>query len=175
VAKLVITLTGSTVPTVLYPLRRVGPKGSGQFERMSWDAALDEMLTASSKLLHYGVEAIMPCSYLGHEGLLNGLTVGDASSIVGATISERTFISCTSTAYLMTCGPTHGTDPDTFRHSKYIILWGCNALSTNTCGPSSEARKNGKLVSIDPVLTRTAKQSDWHIPFPGTDGALALE
>ena len=78
----------------------------------------------------------------------------------------------------MTCGLTHGTDPDTFKHSKYIILWGCNALSTNVHLWSfiQEARKNGaKLVSIDPVRTRTANQSDWHIPLrPGTDGALAL-
>lgn len=166
---------------VLYPMRRVGPKGSGQFERISWDEALEtiaERFTAT--IAEYGAEAIMPCSYLGHEGLLNGLTVGDAFfNRLGATITERTFcISCTSTAYLMTYGPTHGTDPDTFEHSKYIILWGCNALSTNVhLWPFIQmARKNGaKLVSIDPVRTRTAQQSDWHLPIhPGTDGALAL-
>lgn len=166
---------------ILYPMRRVGPKGSGQFERISWDTALDEITSRFQGIIgKFGAEAIMPCSYLGHEGLLNGLTVGDAFfNRLGATITERTFcISCTSTAYLMTYGPTHGTDPDTFKHSKYIILWGCNALSTNVhLWPFiQEARKNGaKLVSIDPVRTRTAKQSDWHLPIkPGTDGALAL-
>jgi len=166
---------------ILYPMRRVGPKGSGQFERISWEAALDEIHDRFEQIINqYGAEAIMPCSYLGHEGLLNGLTVGDAFfNRLGATITERTFcISCTSTAYLMTYGPTYGTDPDTFKHSKYIILWGCNALSTNVHLWSfiQEARQNGaKLVSIDPVRTRTAKQSDWHIPIrPGTDGALAL-
>jgi anaerobic selenocysteine-containing dehydrogenase len=166
---------------ILYPMRRVGAKGSGQFERISWDAALDEISDRFKQIINkYDAQAIMPCSYLGHEGLLNGLTVGDAFfNRLGATITERTFcISCTSTAYLMTYGPTHGTDPDTFKHSKYIILWGCNALSTNVHLWSfiQEARKNGaKLVSIDPVRTRTAKQSDWHIPIrPGTDGALAL-
>lgn len=166
---------------LLYPMRRVGPKGSGQFERISWDEALT-IITEKFKATtaEYGAEAIMPCSYLGHEGLLNGLTVGDAFfNRLGATVTERTMcISCTSTAYLMTYGPTHGTDPDTFRHSKYIVLWGCNALSTNVhLWPFiQEARKNGaKLVSIDPVRTRTAKQSDWHLPIrPGTDGALAL-
>lgn len=166
---------------LLHPMRRVGPKGSGQFERISWDEALTAIIGQfKSTIAEYGAEAIMPCSYLGHEGLLNGLTVGDAFfNRLGATVTERTMcISCTSTAYLMTYGPTHGTDPDTFRHSKYIVLWGCNALSTNVhLWPFiQEARKNGaKLVSIDPVRTRTAKQSDWHLPVrPGTDGALAL-
>ncbi len=166
---------------VLYPMRRVGAKGSGEFERISWDEALDEITSRFQQTIaEYGAEAIMPCSYLGHEGLLNGLTVGDSFfNRLGATVTERTMcISCTSTAYLMTYGPTHGTDPDTFSHSKYIILWGCNALSTNVhLWPFiQQARKNGaKLVSIDPVRTRTAKQSDWHLPIrPGTDGALAL-
>lgn len=166
---------------LLYPMRRVGPKGSGQFERISWDEALTTITEKfKATTAEYGTEAIMPCSYLGHEGLLNGLTVGDAFfNRLGATITERTMcISCTSTAYLMTYGPTHGTDPDTFRHSKYIVLWGCNALSTNVhLWPFiQEARRNGaKVVSIDPVRTRTAKQSDWHLPVrPGTDGALAL-
>ncbi|MBW4546935.1 MAG: molybdopterin oxidoreductase family protein [Symplocastrum torsivum CPER-KK1] len=166
---------------ILYPMRRVGQKGSGQFEQISWDAALDEIASRFKQIINdYGSEAIMPSSYLGHEGLLNGLTVGDAFfNRLGSTIAERTFcISCTSTAYLMTYGPTHGTDPDTFSHSQYIILWGCNALSTNVhLWPFiQEARKNGaKLVVIDPVRTRTAQQADWHIPVrPGTDSALAL-
>lgn len=166
---------------VLYPLRRVGPKGSGQFEPISWDTALDEIANRFKGIIaEYGPQAILPCSYLGHEGLLNGLNVGDAFfNKLGASIGERTFcISGTSTAYLMTCGPSHGTDPDTFVHSKYIILWGCNALSTNVhLWPFiREARQNGaKLVVIDPVRTRTAKQADWHIPIrPGTDGAFAL-
>ncbi|MBD1893007.1 molybdopterin oxidoreductase family protein [Coleofasciculus sp. FACHB-SPT9] len=166
---------------VLYPMRRIGPKGSGQFERISWDAALDEIANRFQEIIaQYGAEAILPCSYLGHEGLLNGLTVGDAFfNRLGASISERTFcISGTSTAWLMTYGATHGTDPDTFSHSKYIILWGCNVLSTNVhLWPFiKEARQNGaKLVVIDPVRTKTATQADWHIPIrPGTDGAFAL-
>ena len=95
---------------ILYPMRRVGPKGSGQFERISWEAALDEIHDRFEQIINqYGAEAVMPCSYLGHEGLLNGLTVGDPFfNRLGATITERTFcISCTSTAYLMTYGPTY--------------------------------------------------------------------
>lgn len=96
---------------VLHPLRRVGPKGSGQFELISWDTALNEITHRFKKIIgEYGPQAIMPCSYLGHEGLLNGLTVGDAFfNKLGASISERTFcISTTSTAYLTTYGLTHG-------------------------------------------------------------------
>jgi anaerobic selenocysteine-containing dehydrogenase len=166
---------------ILYPMRRSGPKGSRQFERISWDEALDEISDRFKQIINeHGAEAIMPCSYLGHEGLLNGLNVGDTFfNRLGATVTERTLCaSGTSTAYMMTCGLTHGTDPDTFSHSKYIILWGCNALSTNVHLWSfiQEARNNGaKLVVIDPVRTRTAKQADWHIPIrPGTDAALAL-
>jgi len=166
---------------ILYPMRRVGAKGSGEFERISWTAALDEIAYRFNQIIReYGAQAILPCSYAGHEGLLNGINVGDAFfNRLGASISERTFcISSTSLAYLMTCGPSHGTDPDTFSHSQYIILWGCNALSTNVHLWSfiQAARKNGaKLVVIDPVKTRTAKQADWHLPIrPGTDGALAL-
>jgi anaerobic selenocysteine-containing dehydrogenase len=166
---------------ILHPMRRVGIKGSNQFERISWNEALDEIKTRFKDIIsEYGAEAILPCSYLGNEGLLNGLTVGDAFfNRIGASIGERTFCaSGTSTAFLMTCGPTHGTDPDTFAYSKYIVLWGANVLSTNVhlWLFIQAARKNGaKLVVIDPVRTRTAKQADWHIPvFPGTDAALAL-
>lgn len=166
---------------VLHPLRRRGPKGSHQFERISWEAALDEIASRFQKIIaEDGAEAILPCSYLGHEGLMNGLTVGDAFfNRLGATVAERTFCaSTTSTAFLMTYGPTHGTDPDSFSHSKYIILWGSNVLSTNVhLWPFiQQARRQGaKLVVIDPVRTRTAKQADWHLPIrPGADGALAL-
>jgi anaerobic selenocysteine-containing dehydrogenase len=166
---------------LLYPMRRVGAKGSGELERISWATALKEISDRFQQIIQdYGSEAILPCSYLGHEGLLNGLTVGDPFfNRLGATVSERTFCaSCSSAAYLMTCGPTHGTDPDMFSHSQYIILWGCNVLTTNVHLWSfiREARKKGaKLVVIDPVRNRTAAQADWHIPIrPGTDGALAL-
>ena len=128
----------------------------------------------------YGPAAILPYSYLGTEGILNGLNVGDAFfNKLGATIGERTFCDSGScTAYFMTIGPSPGMDPESFRHSKYIILWACNTISTNLHHWPfiAEAKKNGaKLVVIDPVRTRTAREADWHIPIrPGTDAALAL-
>jgi anaerobic selenocysteine-containing dehydrogenase len=166
---------------VLHPMRRVGPKGSGRFERITWDQALDEIASRFRQVIaEHGPQAILPYSYLGTEGILNGLNVGDAFfNKLGASISERTFCDSGScTAYFMTIGPTPGVDPESFVRSRYIILWACNVISTNLhLWPFiAEARRRGaRVVVIDPVRTRTAQQADWHIPIrPGTDGALAL-
>jgi anaerobic selenocysteine-containing dehydrogenase len=128
----------------------------------------------------FGGEAILPYSYLGTEGILNGLTVGDPFfHALGATVSERTFCDSGScTAYFMTLGPTAGMDPESFVHSRYIILWACNVRSTNLhMWPFiKQAQERGaKVVAIDPLRHRTAQSADWYIPIrPGTDGALAL-
>ncbi|MVA73002.1 molybdopterin-dependent oxidoreductase [Agrobacterium vitis] len=166
---------------LLYPMRRVGPKGSGQFVRISWDDALEEIAIRWKDIIASdGAQAILPYSYLGTQGILNGLNVGDPLfNKLGASVSERTFCDSGScTAYMMTIGHTPGVDPESFVHSKYIILWACNTLSTNSHHWPfiEEARKSGaKLVVIDPVRTRTARLADWHIPIrPGTDGALAM-
>ena len=83
-----------------------------------------------------------------------------------------------STAWLLTVGPTAGVDPESFIHSKYIIIWACNSVSTNLhhWHIVKEAQKKGaKVVVIDAYASRTAKEADWHIaPKPGTDGALAM-
>jgi len=114
---------------VLHPLKRSGPKGTGQFERISWDEAVEMIRDRWTGIIgNYGPTAILPYSYLGTEGILNGLNVGDAFfNRLGATISERTFCDSGScTAYFMTIGPSPGMDPERFKHSKYIILWACN-------------------------------------------------
>ena len=169
------------VDRVLYPLRRTEPKGSKQFERISWDEALDE-ITAKWKAIiqEYGPQAIIPYSYLGHQGLVHGLNGGDAFfNRLGATVCERTFCgegSCT--AWLLTVGPTAGVDPESYLHSKYIVLWACNSVSTNLhhWHIVHDAKKKGaKVVVIDAYKSKTAKHADWHIcPRPGTDGALAM-
>ena len=120
------------------------------------------------------------CCYLGTQGILNGLNAGDTFfNRLGATISERTF--CDSgaiTAFFMSCGPTAAVDPESFVHSKYIILWAINTISTNLHHWPfiAEAQARGaKVVVVDPVSTRTAKRADWHLRIrPGTDAALAL-
>jgi len=166
---------------VLHPLKRSGPKGTGEFARISCDEALETIRNRWTGIIgNYGPTAILPYSYLGTEGILNGLNVGDAFfNRLGATISERTFCDSGScTAYFMTIGPSPGMDPESFKHSKYIILWSCNTISTNLHHWSfiAEAKSRGaKLVVIDPVKTRTAREADWHIPIrPGTDAALAM-
>ena len=166
---------------LLYPMRRTGPKGSGQYERISWDDALAEIKRRWTDITAtYGSQAIMPHAYLGHQGTLNGLTAGDAFfNRLGSTVAEKTYCeSGSSTAWIMTVGPSGGLDLESLAYAKYIIVWGMNMISTNLhAWPFIlEAQKKGaKIVVIDPVRTRTAKQADWHVVIkPGTDGALAL-
>ena len=166
---------------LLYPMRRTGPKGSKQFERITWDEALDEIVTRWKAIIaEQGPQAIVPYSYLGNQGLVHGLNGGDAFfNRMGATVTERTFCgegSCT--AWLLTVGPTAGVDPESFIHAKYIIIWACNSVSTNLhhWHIIKEAQKKGaKVVVIDSYASKTAKEADVHIaPKPGTDGALAM-
>lgn len=166
---------------LLYPLKRVGPKGSGQYERITWDEALARIKSEWTQIVaQYGSQAIMPHAYLGHQGTINGLTAGDAFfNRLGSTVAEKTYCeSGSSTAWIMTVGPTGGLDVESLAHSKYIIVWGMNMVNTNLhAWPFIlEAKSKGaKVVVIDPVRTKTAKQADWHIQIkPGTDAALAL-
>ena len=166
---------------ILYPLRRTGPKGTKQFERISWDEALNEITDRWRAIIdEYGPQAIMPYSYSGHQGLVHGLNGGDAFfNRLGATVCERTWCGVGSaTAWVLTHGPSGGMDPESFVHSKYIVLWACNSVSTNLHHWHfvKDARKKGaKVVVIDAYKSRTARQADWHLaPKPGTDGALAM-
>jgi anaerobic selenocysteine-containing dehydrogenase len=166
---------------VLHPLRRKGTKGSGKFEAISWDAALAEIRNRfRSTIARHGAQAIMPCSYMGQEGLLNGLACGDAFfNCLGATIAERTFCSSgVNAAYHMVLGMSPGLDPESFVHARFILIWGCNVISTmlHHWPFIAEARRRGaKVVVIDPLRSRTAAAADWHVPIrPGTDAALAL-
>ena len=151
---------------LLYPMRRSGPKGSGQFTRISWDEALDEIVSRWQAIIaEHGPQAIVPYSYLGNQGLVHGLNGGDAFfNRLGATVTERTFCGeGSSTAWLLTVGPTAGVDPESFIHSKYIIIWACNSVSTNLhhWHIVKDAQKQGaKVVVIDAYASRTAKEAD---------------
>ena len=168
---------------VLYPLRRVGAKGSGRFERISWDEALEHIAARFRDVIAaWGAEAIWPYAGSGNMGLIQGIYGAGQRfwNRIGA--SRHAVTICTiaggvGTGY--TLGDNRvGMDPETFRFSKLILLWGANVLSTHPhlWRPILDAKKQGALiVAIDPIRTRTAAAADWHLaPMPGTDAALAL-
>lgn len=166
---------------LMYPLKRSGPKGSKQYTRITWDEAISEIGQRWRAIIaEHGAQAIMPYSYLGNMGLVQGINSGDPFfNKLGSTVNEKTFCaSGSSTAWLLTVGPTGAVDPESFVHSKYIVIWACNSISTNLHHWPFvlEAQKRGaKIVVIDSYKSRTAKAGDWHIcPKPGTDGALAM-
>ncbi|MGE5113792.1 MAG: molybdopterin-containing oxidoreductase family protein [Acidobacteriaceae bacterium] len=169
---------------VLYPLRRKAPKGAGgdeAFERISWNGALDEIANRFRSIsAEFGPEAILPYSYGGTLGTLNGSTMDRRFfHRLGASQLDRTICSAAGEAGILSVqGGKYGTEPEQFRHSRYIIAWASNIHGNNVhLWPFiEEARRNGaKLVVIDPYRTRTARCADWHIPIAlGTDAALAL-
>ncbi|MFN7918689.1 MAG: molybdopterin-dependent oxidoreductase [Bryobacteraceae bacterium] len=166
---------------LLYPQRRAGAKGEGRFERISWDQALDE-ITARLKSIaaEFGPEAILPYSYAGTMGYLNGSGMDRRFfHRFGASRLDRTICSAAGLAGLnRTLGARYGIEPEAFRHAKLILAWGANVLGTNVhLWPFIvEARRNGaRFCTIDPVKNRTGSLADRHFFInPGTDHALAL-
>src|SRR5271155_4659882 len=180
---------------VLYPMRRIVPKGltSGPanaaegaratqvWQRISWDEALDEISSRFRAIIsEFGSEAILPYSYGGTLGAINGGSMDRRFfQRLGASELERTICSSAGEAGLESVmGVKLGTEPEQFIHSRYIIAWASNIHGNNVhLWPFiEEARRSGaKLVVIDPYRTRTAACADWYLPInPGTDGALAL-
>jgi anaerobic selenocysteine-containing dehydrogenase len=166
---------------LLYPQKRTGAKGEGTFERISWDEALDTIAARLKSIsAEYGSEAVLPYSYAGTMGLLNGGGMDRRFfHRLGASRLDRTICSSAGGAGLVaTLGFKYGTEPEQFRHSKLIIAWGANILATSVhLWPFIvEARRNGaRFYTIDPVRNRTGRLSDKHFSiFPGSDLALAL-
>ena len=166
---------------LLYPQKRSGAKGEGKFERISWDHALDTIAGRLRRVSdEYGSEAILPYSYAGTMGFLNGGGMDRRFfHRLGASRLDRTICSAAGGAGLTaTLGFRYGTEPEQFRHSKLIIAWGANVLATNVhLWPFIvEARREGaRFYTIDPVLNRTCKLADKHFAiYPGSDLALAL-
>lgn len=166
---------------LMHPLRRTGAKGEGKFARVSWDDALDEIARNLQRVAEsYGPESILPYSYAGTMGLLNGSGMDRRFfHRLGASRLDRTICSAAGGVGLMNAlGYRYGTEPEQFVHAKMIIAWGANIHGTNIhLWPFIvEARRRGaKLITIDPVLTRTAALADKHLYInPGSDLALAL-
>ena len=176
---------------VLYPLRRKagtpkGPDAAGgsareHFERISWDEALREIAGKLRQLAaQHGPECILPYSYGGTLGALNGGSMDRRFfHRLGASQLDRTICASAGEAGLRSVlGGKLGTEPEQFAHARTIIAWGSNIHGNNIhLWPFiEEARQKGaQLVVIDPYRTRTAKFADWYLPIhPGTDTALAL-
>jgi anaerobic selenocysteine-containing dehydrogenase len=166
---------------LLYPQKRTGARGSGEFKRISWDEALD---TIAARLMsvaaEFGPESILPYSYAGTMGLLNGSGMDRRFfHRLGASRLDRTICSAAGMAGMTEAlGVRYATEPEQFQYSKLIIAWGANIHGTNVhLWPFvQKAKHNGaKLIVIDPVRTRTAAAADQHLTiYPGSDLALAL-
>jgi anaerobic selenocysteine-containing dehydrogenase len=167
---------------LVHPLKRVGPKGAGQFERISWAEAIRTIAERFRAIAASpdGPQAILPYSYAGTMGkLMYGSLDRRFFHRLGASLLDRTIC---ATAGAAGCDVTLGTramvDPEAAVNARYIVNWGSNTAVTNIhfWKVEHEARKRGaRIVTIDPYKSPTAAKSDWFIPIrPGTDAALAL-
>ncbi|MBV9406716.1 MAG: molybdopterin-dependent oxidoreductase, partial [Acidobacteriaceae bacterium] len=166
---------------VLFPMRRIGAKGEGRFERVTWADALDVIAARLRAITEAdGPEAILPYSYAGTLGLLNNAGMDRRFfHRLGASRLDRTICTAAaSSALAASQGCKLGTEPEQFAESKLIIAWGANVLGTNVhLWPwIVEARRRGaKFYVIDPLKNRTGRVADRHFAInPGSDLALAL-
>lgn len=165
---------------LLHPLRRVGPKGSGRFEPVGWDDALDDIARRLSGIAARDPQAILPYSYCGTMGLVQG--EGMAARFfnrLGASLLDRTICASAGAAGLVhTLGGKVGMKVEFFTEAKLILIWGSNVITSSVhfWRLAQEAKRRGaKLVCIDPRRTETAEKCHEHLQIlPGTDAALAL-
>jgi len=165
---------------LLFPMKRTGRKGDGKFQRISWDEAIDTVAARLAAVAKEDPQCILPYSYAGTMGLLQGGSMDRRFfHRLGASLLDRTI--CSSAGMFgmrYTVGASVGTNPETVDQAKYILIWGSNIITSNIhlWRYILKARSQGaRIVTIDPLRTRTGEQSDEHIPImPGTDGALAL-
>jgi anaerobic selenocysteine-containing dehydrogenase len=165
---------------LLRPLRRVGPKGSGRFEPISWVQALDIIHDRVTEVMAaHGPQAILPLNYAGPHGMLAyasmdlrffhklGATLLDRKPLCGGIRTE---------AWVGTFGPSPGMPPEQLVHSRLVIAWGNNVTWSNLhlTPVINQARRAGaKVVVVDPKRIKIAEQADLHIaPLPGTDVVL---
>ncbi|MFC7370891.1 molybdopterin-dependent oxidoreductase [Fictibacillus iocasae] len=165
-----------------YPMKRAGAKGEGQFVRISWDEAVDTIITRWKSLLQSdGPESILPYSFYGNMGNLSAEGMDRRFfNRLGASQLDRSICNAAgAVGYKYTMGASFGVDPEDTIQSKLFIFWGINAVSTNmhqaTIAQQARKQHGAKIVVIDVHQNKTAKLADWFIPIlPGTDTALAL-
>jgi anaerobic selenocysteine-containing dehydrogenase len=164
------------------PLKRSGPKGSGQFTAIGWDQALDEIATRWKAIIEEsGPLALLGYAYSAHQGLMNrGLVNGLFHALGTSRLQAGTVCdTCCEVAWDVTVGPVGSADPQSVVHSDLVISWGADLAATNVhfWALCEEGRKQRglKVVVIDPRRTRSARAADLHLPIRiGTDAALAL-
>ena len=167
---------------VLHPLRRVGAKGEGRFERIGWDEALDAIASRFKEIAASddGPQAILPYSYAGTMGLLQyGSMDRRFFHKLGASLLDRTICATAGKAgYAATIGASIGTDLEQFENARLILIWGSNPVVSNLhlWSRVQEAKRRGaKLIAIDPYRSQTAEKCHQHLALlPGSDAALAL-
>jgi len=165
---------------VLTPLRRTGPKGRGEFARITWDEAIGEIARRwRAVIAEHGAEAILPFSYAGSMGQVQYYAGHPLFHALGASRLERSI--CVSTAYAgwrATVGRVTGNDSEQMVGADLVVLWGVNAAysTVNVMTLVKQARARGAyVVVVDPYRTPTAQQADEHLMVrPGSDTALAL-
>ncbi|MEZ5101319.1 MAG: molybdopterin-dependent oxidoreductase [Thermoleophilia bacterium] len=166
---------------LLHPLRRVGAKGEGRFERISWDDAIGLAADGIQRAIdRHGPESVLPYYYAGTMGLIQGWTFSlRLFAHLGASRLGTTICSAAASAALeATFGGKVGMDPEDVAHARLVLLWGGNVMHSNVHQWRFvlQAREAGAhVVAIDPLRTDTAERSDEHVQLrPGTDAALAL-
>ena len=165
---------------LLHPLKRSGPKGSGRFARVSWDEALSDIARRLSAIAARDPEAILPYSYAGTMGLLQGESMDRRFfHKLGASLLARTICAAAGgEALAATYGGKVGMHVEHYAESKLILIWGSNSIASNLhfwTFAQRAKRAGAKLICIDPRKTETADKCDQHIALlPGTDAALAL-
>ncbi len=165
---------------ILQPLRRSGPKGSGRFEPVGWDEALDDIAARLGAIARRDPQAILPYSYAGTMGLVQGESIAARFfHRLGASLLDRTICATAGGEGLtQTLGGKVGMQVQFFAEAKLILIWGSNSIASNLhfWRLAQEAKRNGaRLVCIDPRRTETADKCHEHIALrPGTDAALAL-
>ncbi|MDR3376120.1 MAG: molybdopterin oxidoreductase family protein [Ancalomicrobiaceae bacterium] len=165
---------------LLYPLERIGPKGSGQFRRISWEAALDRIAAefVRAAAIH-GPETVWPYYYAGTMGLVQRDGINRLRHALGYSRMYDTI--CTNmawTGYMAGTGRLAGPDPREMAKADVVVIWGTNAVATqvNVMTHAVKARKTrgAKIVAVDIYRNATVEQADLGLVLrPGTDAALA--
>jgi len=165
---------------LLHPLRRVGPKGSGRFERIGWDEALDLVAEAFARqAAALGPETVWPYYYAGTMGLVQRDGINRLRHAMGYSRYYSTIcVTLADTGWAAGVGAKRGVDlREIDEHADLVVIWGGNPVNTqvNVMSHAMRAKRRGApLVVVDPYRTDTAARADVHLaPRPGTDGALA--